>query len=74
MSEQLGWRGLAASLKKEAPRWATILPELPRLLHQSLQPTDDVALLEELRLLRAEQRRCSWLLAALIVVVIALTV
>jgi ubiquinone biosynthesis protein len=64
MSEQLGWRGLVASLKKEAPRWATVLPELPRLLHQSLQPRDDAVLLE-LRQLHNEQR-CQRRLIALL--------
>ena len=37
MSEQLGWRGLRARLAKEAPRYAQLLPELPRLLQQALQ-------------------------------------
>ncbi|MDP2751195.1 MAG: ubiquinone biosynthesis regulatory protein kinase UbiB [Rhodocyclaceae bacterium] len=36
MSEQVGWRGLLNHLKREAPQWATLLPELPRLLHQVL--------------------------------------
>jgi len=33
MSEQLGWRGLLRSLGEEAPHYATLLPQLPRLLH-----------------------------------------
>jgi ubiquinone biosynthesis protein len=36
MSEQVGWRGLLERLKQEAPYWSTILPQLPRLLHQAL--------------------------------------
>jgi len=36
MSEQIGWRGFVRSLKAEAPRYATLLPQIPRLLHQSL--------------------------------------
>ncbi|MGD9787609.1 MAG: ubiquinone biosynthesis regulatory protein kinase UbiB [Sulfuricellaceae bacterium] len=36
MSEQLGWRGLVKSLKSEAPRWGVLLPQLPRLSHQTL--------------------------------------
>jgi ubiquinone biosynthesis protein len=36
MSEQMGWRGLVQSLKAEAPRWATLMPQLPRLLHRLL--------------------------------------
>lgn len=36
MSEQVGWRGLFKSLSEEAPHYATLLPQLPRLLHQRL--------------------------------------
>jgi ubiquinone biosynthesis protein len=36
MSEQVGWRGFLKTLRQEAPHYATLLPQLPRLLHQSL--------------------------------------
>jgi ubiquinone biosynthesis protein len=36
MSEQVGWRGFVRSLKAEAPLYATLLPQIPRLLHQQL--------------------------------------
>ncbi|MDP2809561.1 MAG: ubiquinone biosynthesis regulatory protein kinase UbiB [Rhodocyclaceae bacterium] len=36
MSEQVGWRGLINHLGREAPQWAALLPDLPRLLHQVL--------------------------------------
>ncbi|EHR70172.1 2-polyprenylphenol 6-hydroxylase [Burkholderiales bacterium JOSHI_001] len=36
MNEQVGWRGLLDRLKNEAPRYAQLLPELPRLVHQAL--------------------------------------
>jgi ubiquinone biosynthesis protein len=36
MSEQVGWRGFIKALKTEAPSYATLLPQLPRLLHQKL--------------------------------------
>ncbi|MEI7841435.1 MAG: ubiquinone biosynthesis regulatory protein kinase UbiB [Gallionellaceae bacterium] len=36
MKEQVGWRGFIKSLKEEAPRYATLLPQIPRLLHQQL--------------------------------------
>jgi ubiquinone biosynthesis protein len=36
MSEQVGWRGFIKSLRTEAPRYAALLPQLPRLLHQRL--------------------------------------
>ena len=43
MSEQIGWRGLIASLRREAPYWATMLPQLPRLLHAYLERREDNA-------------------------------
>jgi ubiquinone biosynthesis protein len=56
MNEQVGWRGLIERLQREAPRYAQLLPELPRLLHQSLlvRQRNDAAL--ALRLV-VEQRR-----------------
>ncbi len=64
MKEQLGWRGFVDKLKAEAPQYAHLLPQLPRLLHQALtaksEPTrsDDMAL----QRLLAEQRRTNLLL------------
>ncbi|MDP3612323.1 MAG: ubiquinone biosynthesis regulatory protein kinase UbiB, partial [Rubrivivax sp.] len=66
MNEQVGWRGLVDRLKKEAPRYAQLMPELPRLVHQALQaqarPADSPALLA----LLAEQRRTNRLLRTLL--------
>jgi len=63
MYRQVGWTGLVERLKNEAPRYAQLLPELPRLVHQALlrgrQP--DAATLA----LLAEQRRTNRLLQAL---------
>lgn len=36
MSEQVGWRGFLKSLRDEAPNYASMLPQLPRLLHRYL--------------------------------------
>ncbi|OZA42706.1 MAG: ubiquinone biosynthesis regulatory protein kinase UbiB [Hydrogenophilales bacterium 17-61-76] len=36
MNEQMGWRALVNNLNTEAPKWAALLPQLPRLAHQSL--------------------------------------
>jgi ubiquinone biosynthesis protein len=36
MAERIGWRGFIERVKLEAPYWSTILPQLPRLLHQAL--------------------------------------
>src|SRR5574337_1293754 len=37
MNQQVGWQGLVERLQREAPRYAQLLPEIPRLLHQALQ-------------------------------------
>lgn len=37
MTEQVGWRGFVERLKAEAPRYAHIFPQLPRLMHQTLE-------------------------------------
>jgi ubiquinone biosynthesis protein len=65
MNEQVGWRAFVGQLRKEAPRYAQLLPELPRLVHQSLHrpPAGDSL---ALRALLAEQRRTNRLLQALI--------
>jgi len=65
MNDQIGWRGLFERLKNEAPRYVQLLPELPRLLHQSLQQRgrNDTRLLETLI---AEQRRSRRLLLGLV--------
>jgi len=61
MNEQVGWVGLTERLKDEAPRFAKLLPELPRLLHAALQPRDQAATLQALL---EEQRRTHRLLRA----------
>jgi ubiquinone biosynthesis protein len=53
MNEQVGWRGMVERLKAEAPRYAHIFPQLPRMLYQALEQTthievSDSALLREL--------------------------
>ena len=37
MHDKMGWQAAFEQLKQEVPNWATILPTLPRLLHQSHQ-------------------------------------
>jgi ubiquinone biosynthesis protein len=60
MNEQVGWRGLLERFEREAPRYAQMLPELPRLVHQALQrqsePPDNTALLALLAEQRATRR------------------
>ncbi|HSB26135.1 MAG TPA: ubiquinone biosynthesis regulatory protein kinase UbiB [Burkholderiaceae bacterium] len=65
MHQQVGWRGLIERLRNEAPRYAQLLPELPRLAHRALQRRGegDPAVLEALL---EEQRRTNRLLRGLI--------
>ena len=65
MSEQVGWRGLLERLRQEAPYWGTILPQLPRLLHQALtrQTLSDSS--EQLAGLAREARRRNGFLAVI---------
>ena len=61
MNEQIGWVGLTDRLKDEAPRYAQLLPELPRLLHAALQRRGESP---DLRALLEEQRRTNRMLRA----------
>ena len=65
MNEQVGWRGLLERVKAEAPRYSQLLPELPRLLHQALQPraATEQRLIESLLV---EQRLTNLLLRAVV--------
>ncbi len=64
MHRQVGWTGLVERFKNEAPRYAQLLPELPRLVHQALLrgKASDPATLA----LLVEQRRTNRLLQALL--------
>ncbi len=64
MQEQIGWRGLVARFKEEAPHYNNMIPQLPRLVHQMLsakveEPRENAELLKRLI---AEQRRTNMLL------------
>ena len=63
MHEQVGWRGLVSRIKREAPRYAKLLPELPRLLHHQLEHGDQ-SIRRELHAILREQRRTNRLLSA----------
>jgi ubiquinone biosynthesis protein len=41
MNEQMGWRALVKNLQTEAPKWAALLPQLPRLLHERLSESPE---------------------------------
>jgi ubiquinone biosynthesis protein len=63
MSEQLGWRALLGQIRREAPNWGTLLPQLPRLAHAALSNNTLELLAERLEALTREQERQTQLLA-----------
>lgn len=75
MDEQVGWAGFVERLKNEAPRYVQLLPELPRLLHQALQPRAPAGqrLLEELLVQQQRTRRLVWALGAAVLVLLGAT-
>jgi ubiquinone biosynthesis protein len=66
MARQVGWQGLRDSLRKEAPRWAKLVPQLPRLVHAALlQRVESAEYQQQEKLLRhllQEHRRTNHLL------------
>ena len=64
MAEQVGWRGFVERVKQEAPYWSTILPQLPRLLHQALARQAQAPTSQEIADLLHEARRRNRILAA----------
>jgi len=63
MSEQIGWRGFLKALKEEAPHYATLLPQLPRLLHQRLNENPATQIEATLRqLVEQQQQKNQWLM------------
>ena len=66
MDEQVGWPGFVEQLKKEAPRYVHLLPQLPRLLHGALQPSPAGEQQRSLEALLVEQRRTNRLLTGVV--------
>jgi ubiquinone biosynthesis protein len=66
MSEQIGWRGLLRTLRREAPYWAQTLPAIPRLMHRLLAEDRAAGLQAALQRLADQGRRRNDLLAALL--------
>jgi ubiquinone biosynthesis protein len=71
MSEQVGWRGFLRTLRREAPSWASSLPQLPRLVHRALAEDRLGELRASVERLAAENARRNDLLTALLVVLLA---
>jgi ubiquinone biosynthesis protein len=66
MSEQIGWRGLVERVRREAPYWTTMLPQLPRLLHQALARLSEARADENAAALVEEARRRNRLLVVIV--------
>ena len=72
MAEQVGWRGLLAGIRREAPGWASLLPTLPRLAQRALAVDRHAEVLRALAALRAEERRQGRWLAVIAVSLIGI--
>ncbi len=75
MSEQVGWRGILKTVKKELPHIAKTLPEMPRLAHQFLTQTNQAEADLPLRaaidqLIEAQQQQASWQKRLVIAVIV----
>jgi len=68
MVDQIGWRGLVRNIKREAPYWASTLPQLPRLLHRLLSEERIDRLERAFGALHAQGARRNRLLGALLAV------
>ncbi len=66
MQDQVGWPALVQRLKDEAPRYAKLVPELPRLLHAALTASPQSQRIAQLEELIVEQRRTNRLLQKLL--------
>lgn len=61
MNEQFGWRGALRNIRNESPRWATLLPQIPRLMHGYLAQ-DHAAIRAQTEQLLQQQRNTQRLL------------
>jgi ubiquinone biosynthesis protein len=71
MSEQIGWRGLVRRVTQEAPNWGVWAPQMPRLIHRVLAERHDEIIATSLARLAREQRRHTWLLVVLVLLMVA---
>ncbi|MCB1985354.1 MAG: ubiquinone biosynthesis regulatory protein kinase UbiB, partial [Nitrosomonas sp.] len=72
MSEQIGLRGLTSRMQKEAPNWAVIFPQFPRLFHHMMAENRNQGLEEKMQHLISESKRQNRLLFFVIILLILL--
>ncbi|MDE1891197.1 MAG: ubiquinone biosynthesis regulatory protein kinase UbiB [Betaproteobacteria bacterium] len=67
MSEQIGVRGLIKAIKNEGGQWVSLVPELPRLIHQKLnQDSDTLKLNQDIEIIKAQNSSLQkWLMLTL---------
>jgi len=74
MTEQIGWRGMLRRLNKEAPNWAVMLPQFPRLMYKTLSEDRTQGLEKRMTELLIEEKRQSRLLIILSILLTALLI
>ncbi len=72
MKEQVGWRAFVKSLRAEAPNYAILLPQLPRLLHRYLTDGNVDRNDESLNRLLEQHKRYNTLLTVTCLTLLAL--
>ncbi len=72
MNEQVGWRGLLRSVREEAPLWARMMPQFPRLAHRVLTQDSTARLEAAIERLGEAQRRQERMLGAIALALAAL--
>ena len=73
MNEQVGWRAFMRQLRDEAPQWARMLPQFPRLMHRLLSSDASQRIEYSLARLEAAQHRqvrALWAIVALLAVLV----
>jgi ubiquinone biosynthesis protein len=74
MSEQIGWRGFVKALRTEAPNYAVLLPQLPRLLHRYLGNEGKIRNDELMNIIQKQQKRYNVLLALIALMLLGIVV
>ena len=66
MDEQIGWKALVRTVRREAPYWASTLPKLPRLAHRLLADERLDSFEQAVRALARENARRNNILTAML--------
>ena len=74
MSEQIGWQGFLKLLRKEAPNYFTLLPQLPRLLHQYLNNNPTARIEAMLEKLVSQEKRRNQLLGLAVILLLGILI